>query len=434
MSSAAATVPRPRRRFSMLRTAQRLIEKPWVVRAINPIMGKFNPFLPEYRVDPYPFYARLRREAPVYFSPVLRGYILTRHTDVTTLLEDKRFGAERQHSTLFQRLKPFQNLAPEFTATLLSTLLMVDPPRHTRLRRLVNKAFTPRMVARLQPRIEALVAELLDVPARRGTMDVVEDLAYPLPVIVIAEMLGIDAKDRDLFKRWSDALVGFLDPQAGPGPRKIRQAIDELRAYVGRVAEARRAEPRDDLLSALVAAEDAGDRLTTDELYGTVALLLAAGNLTTTHLIGNGLVALLAHPRELERLRDEPAVAPRAVEELLRYDSPVQSTGRIVLEDFTFRGKRFRKGQNVIMSLGAANRDPEVFAEPDRLDLGRDGVPHLSFSHGPHFCLGAQLARLEAAVALPQLLRRFPRIRLGDGLRWGRYLFLRGPSELPVRV
>jgi hypothetical protein len=396
----------------------------------------FNPLGPSQQRDPYAGYRALRERDPVHRTIAGIGWVVTRYQDITELLKEPRLSADDRHFKYWKQMRrrAIREGLVDPTRPEAPSMLRLDPPDHTRLRSLVSKAFTPRAVERLRARVEEVTDELLDGMAARGEVDVVRELAVPLPVIVIAEMLGIDAKDRDLFKRWSDALVGFLDPQAGPGPRKIRQAIDELRAYVGRVAEARRAEPRDDLLSALVAAEDAGDRLTTDELYGTVALLLAAGNLTTTHLIGNGLVALLAHPRELERLRDEPAVAPRAVEELLRYDSPVQSTGRIVLEDFTFRGKRFRKGQNVIMSLGAANRDPEVFAEPDRLDLGRDGVPHLSFSHGPHFCLGAQLARLEAAVALPQLLRRFPRIRLGDGLRWGRYLFLRGPSELPVRV
>jgi hypothetical protein len=436
MSSAAATVPRPRRRFSMLRTAQRLIEKPWVVRAINPIMGKFNPFLPEYRVDPYPFYARLRREAPVYFSPVLRGYILTRHTDVTTLLEDKRFGAERQHSTLFQRLKPFQNLAPEFTATLLSTLLMVDPPRHTRLRRLVNKAFTPRMVARLQPRIEALVAELLDVPARRGTMDVVEDLAYPLPVIVIAEMLGLPIEDRDRLRHWSDELAGLLDPlQASGGLDQLERTYEDVVTYMTPVFERRRHEPRDDLISGLVAAEDGGDTLSQPELIGLTMLVLGAGHETTTNLVTNAVVGLLRHPRERRRLQDDPGLLPAAVEEFLRWDSPVQLTDRVALEDCDIDGRRVRRGMMVAGLLGAANRDPARFENPDALDVGRGDNAHVSFGHGVHFCLGSALARLETQAAIGTLLARFPDF---DGDAWPtsyrRSIVLRGPRALPIRL
>jgi cytochrome P450 len=396
----------------------------------------FNPLGPAQQRDPYDGYRALRERDPVHRTIAGIGWVVTRYQDVVELLKEPRLSADDRHFKYWKQMRrrAIRDGLVDPSRPEAPTMLRLDPPDHTRLRSLVSKAFTPRAVERLRGRVEEVTDQLLAGVGARREFDVVRELAVPLPVIVIAEMLGIPAEDRDTFKRWSDALVGFLDPQAGPGPRRIRQSIDQLRAYVDRVAEARRAEPRDDLMSALVAAEDAGDRLTTDELYGTVALLLAAGNLTTTHLIGNGLVALLAHRRELERLRDEPAIAPRAVEELLRYDSPVQSTGRVVVEDFRFRGKRFRRGQNVIMSLGAANRDPAAFREPDRLDLGRDDTPHLSFSHGPHFCLGAQLARLEVAVALPRLLRRFPGIQLGSGLGWGRYLFLRGPSALPVRV
>jgi len=396
----------------------------------------FNPLGPRQQRNPYDAYRALRERDPVHRTFAGVGWVVTRYHDVVELLKEPRLSADDRHFKYWKQMRrrAIKNGLADPNAPERPTMLRLDPPDHTRLRSLVSKAFTPRAVERLRARVEEVTEQLLDGVKTRTDFDVVRELAVPLPVIVIAEMLGIPAADREHFKRWSDALVGFLDPQAGPGPRAMRQTVEEMRAYVDRVAEERRVAPRDDLLSALVAAEDGGDRLSMDELYGTVALLLAAGNLTTTHLIGNGLVALLAHPRERERLRDEPGVAPRAVEELLRYDSPVQLTGRIVLEDMTFRGQRLRRGQNVILSLGAANRDAAVFVEPERLDLGRDDVPHLSFSHGPHFCLGAQLARLEAAVALPRLLQRFPRIQHGAGLRWGRYLFLRGPSVLPVRV
>jgi cytochrome P450 len=436
MSSAAATATRPRRGFSMLRTAQRLIEKPWVVRAINPIMGKLNPFLPEYRVDPYPFYTRLRREAPVYFSPVLRGYILTRHADVTTLLEDKRFSTERQHSTLFKRLKPFQNLDPEFAATLTSTLLMVDPPRHTRLRRLVNKAFTPRMVTRLQPRIQTLVDELLDVQAARGEMDVVEDLAYPLPVIVIAEMLGLPVSDRDRLRHWSDELAGLLDPlQASGGLDSLQRTYEDVVAYMRPVFESRRREPRDDLISGLVAAEDAGETLRFPELIGLTMLVLGAGHETTTNLIANAVVGLLRHPRERRRLQDDLGLLPSAVEEFLRWDSPVQLTDRVALEDCEIDGRRVRRGMMVAGLLGAANRDPARFESPDALDVGRSDNAHVSFGHGVHFCLGSALARLETQAAIGTLLARFPNFD-GDArpTSYRRSIVLRGPRSLPLRL
>jgi len=314
-------------------------------------------------------------------------------------------------------------------------MLRIDPPDHTRLRSLVSKAFTPRAVERLAGRVEEITASLLDGLEGRAEFDVIRELAVPLPVTIIAEMLGIPPADRAIFKRWSDVLVGFLDPQAAPAPAVMRATVDEFFEYVGRVAAERRARPRDDLLTALVQAEEAGERLSERELHGTVALLLAAGNETTTNLIGNGLLALLRHPRELDRLREEPAIAESAVEELLRYDSPVQLTGRVATEDLGFRGRRMRTGQNVILVLGAANHDPDVFAAPDRLDLGRADNRHLSFSYGQHFCLGAQLARLEGRITLRALLTRFPDIRLAtDRLVWGRFLFLRGLKALPVRV
>jgi cytochrome P450 len=432
-----AAAPRaPKRRVSVLGVAQRLLERPWVVRAINPLMGRFNPFLPEYRADPYPFYARLRREAPMYWSPVLRGFILTRHADVTALLQDKRFSVERQHSTLFKRLKPFDNLDPEFAATILSSLLMVDPPRHTRLRRLVNKVFTPRMVARLQPRIDALVDELLDAAAARGTMDVVDDLAYPLPVIVIAEMLGLPPADRDRIRRWSHVLAGLLDPlQASGGLAQLQRTYEDVVAYMGDVFADRRAAPRDDLISALVAVEDGGDTLSESELVGLTVLILGAGHETTTNLIGNAVIALLRFPEQRRRLAADPSLLPTAVEEFLRWDSPVQITDRVATEDCDVAGTRVRKGTIVAAVLGAANRDPERYPDPDALDVGRADNPHLSFGHGVHFCLGAALARLETQAAIGALLRRFPDFHTAGGApTYRRSMVLRGPEHLPLRL
>jgi cytochrome P450 len=290
-------------------------------------------------------------------------------------------------------------------------------------------------VERLRARIEELTDEFLTQAARRGTFDVIADFAVPFPVTVIAEMLGIPTADRAVFKKWSDHLVGALDPVARPAPHVMRRTLDEFRAYVNRLAGERRRKPADDLLTALVQAEDAGDRLTEAELYGTVALLLTAGNETTTNLIGNGLISLLRQREQLDRLRAEPGLIDSAVEELLRWESPVQLTMRIPTEDVDFDGRHFAKGAAVVAVLAAANRDPAVFANPDTLDIGRDDNDHLSFGSGIHFCLGAQLARLEGRYALGEIVRRFPDIRLAaDGVTWRRLTFLRGLEALPVRV
>jgi pimeloyl-[acyl-carrier protein] synthase len=396
-----------------------------------------NPLADRTRADPYALYAALRRHDPVHRSVAARGWFLLRHADCLRVLRDERFSADDRHLAIYARRRawavadglvdPGEPDEP--------VMLRRDPPDHTRLRRLVSKAFTPRAIARLRPRIEALTDELLGRLAGSGTVDLIEALAVPLPITVIAEMLGIPAEDRATFKRWSDHLVGFLDPLAAPAPAVLRRTVDEFRTYMDALAAERRRAPADDLLTGLVQAEDAGDRLSQQELHGTLALLLAAGNETTTNLIGNGTLALLQHPEQRERLRTEPGIAERAVDELLRWDSPVQLTMRIPLEDVELDGHRLAHGQAVIAVLGSANRDPAVFAEPDRLDLGRAGGDHLAFGHGIHFCLGAQLARLEGEVVLGELMRRFPDMRLAtDRVRWRRLTFLRGLDRLPVRL
>jgi hypothetical protein len=397
----------------------------------------FNPMLGQARAWPYPLYRRLRERDPVHRSRAVRGWFLFRHADCAAVVRDPRFSADDRNYVDAPRLRAWAiaDGLVDPSEPDEPVMLRRDPPDHTRLRSLVSKAFTPRAVERLRTRVEELTDELLSLAGRRGAIDVIADLAVPLPVTIIAEMLGIPAADRALFKRWSDHLVGFLDPLASPGPERLRRTADEFMAYVDRLAAQRRAEPADDLLSALVQAEEAGDRLSEQELHGTLALLLAAGNETTTNLIGNGLLALLRHPEQRARLREEPALIERAVEELLRWDAPVQLTMRMPLEDVELRGHRFEKGQAVVAVLGAANRDPEVFEHPDTLDIAREDGRHLAFGHGIHFCLGAQLARLEGQVALGELVRRFPNVRLAsERLRWRRFTFLRGLEALPVRV
>jgi pimeloyl-[acyl-carrier protein] synthase len=418
----------------MLRLLQTLIGWEWPMRLANPLLGAFNPFHPDYRLDPYPTYRRLLDQHPVYFARALGGgCVLTRHADIAAVLSDPRFSVDRPQAQGFKRLDPFRGLSPAFVEMILSTLLMVDPPRHTRLRRLVNRAFTPRMVDSLKPRIQAVVDELLAEVRTQRRMDLIQALAYPLPVVVIAELLGIPSADRERFKHWSDTLAVLLDPlQAAGGLIACQSAFEEMAAYLRDIADARRQTPRDDLISALVAIEDQGDALSGTELVALCGLILGAGHETTTNLIANAVLALLRHPHQRRRLQDDPSLIANAVEEFLRYDSPVQATDRVVLaDDVEFDGRRLRRGNVVLCLLGAANRDPARYADPDRLDLTRPDIEHLAFGRGPHFCLGAALARAEAQIAIPALLRAFPEL---DGDRaprqWKKSIVLRGPTEL----
>jgi cytochrome P450 len=314
------------------------------------------------------------------------------------------------------------------------TMLVMDPPDHTRVRGLVNKAFTPRRVASLRQHIEGIVDELLGPLARSRAMDVIADLAAPLPAFVIAELLGVPRRDYPQFKAWSNDLVSL----AGGMDRtdalaRFRRGLDALLGYLREIIAARRREPRDDLISAMIAAQEAHDALSDDELLATSNLLLIAGHETTTNLIGNGMLALLRHPAEFERLRAEPGLLRGAIEEMLRYDSPVQATVRIPIEPIELGGQRIAPGALVVVGIGAANRDPEIFPEPDRFDVGRTENRHLAFGFGTHFCLGAPLARLEAEIAFQQLLARFPAVRLGKpDVTYRPNVVLRGLTELPV--
>lgn len=401
-------------------------------------MVQFNPLLPEFLADPYPFYQRLREQDPVHWNQVLGFgmWVLTRYADVMAVLRDPRFSAQRRSADVVQEvLEIFPQEGEMSPLVRANTMLSSDPPDHTRMRTLVNKAFTPRAVEAMRPRIQAIVDSLLDAAQERGGMDVIADLAYPLPVIVIAEMLGVPPEDRDQFKRWSDDVVTTIEPVLSPeAQQRAQRASLELAEYFRGIVEVRRREPRDDLLSALIAAEEQGDRLTEDELYATCILLLVAGNETTTNLIGNGMLALLRHPDQLQRLREEPSLLEPAVEEMLRYESPVQLTARVALTDVEVGGRTVGRGQLVLTVLGAANRDPAQFPEPDRFDVARRDNRHLAFGHGIHYCLGAPLARLEAQVAFRSLLARFPRLEPAfERPQWRPAVTLRGLATLPVR-
>jgi cytochrome P450 len=300
----------------------------------------------------------------------------------------------------------------------------------------VNKAFTPRVVERLRPRIETVVDDLLDAVAARGGMDAIADFAFPMPVTVIAELLGVPAADRVALHNWSAATVGSLDPIASAETaERAGVARTELSAYLREVIAQRRAEPEDDLISALVAVHEQGDTLTEQELVTMCRLILLAGHETTVNLIGNGLLALLRHPEQMRQLRERPDLAVSAVEELLRYDAPVQLTGRRATERVELGGQTIEPEQRVVVLLGAANRDPAQFPDPDRLDLERSPNRHIAFGQGIHFCLGSPLARMEGQIAVSTLLERMPNLRLREApeqLRWRKQLFLRGLEQLPV--
>jgi cytochrome P450 len=394
----------------------------------------FNPFDPVTHADPYPAYRRLREQAPVH-QPFPGVWILTRYRDAAALLRDPRGSSDRRKSEMYELF--LQSLPEPLGADELQpSMLFLDPPDHDRLRGLVHKAFTPRVVDALRSRVEEIVSDLLDRVQDRAEIDVVRDLAYPLPVAVICDMLAIPPADRAALRRWSLDLIHTIDPIIPPDAlARAQTAGREFRAYLAELIAERRLRAGEDLLSGLIEAEDQGEQLTEAELVSTCVLLLIAGHETTSGLIGNGTLALLRNPAELARLRDDPSLIRTAIEELLRFDSPVQLTGRLMLEDVQVDGHRLRKGEDVVALVGAANRDPEQFRDPDRLDLGRPENRHMAFGGGIHFCLGAHLARLEGRIAIGALVRRFPAMQLAtDQVQWRDTITLRGLRSLLVTL
>lgn len=395
----------------------------------------FNPLSRSFQVDPYPAYRRLREKDPCHLSRLADSWMLSRYEDVSAILRDPRFLVDDRKLPRYAKRRERLVRAGAIDKHDVDTpsMLTLDPPDHTRIRSLVGKVFAPRAVEALRPRVEEIVRDQLDAVAATGEMDVMRDLANPLPVTVIAEMMGVPAEDRDQFKRWSSEAILLLGVGTPEHVRRSRTAVHELEAYFGGIAEERRRDPREDIVSILVTAEEDGDKLSMDEVFSTCTLILIAGHETTTNLIGNGLLALLRHPDQLEALRRDPVLIDGAVEELLRFDGPIQFTARFALEETPMGGRTIKAGQQVALLLGAANRDPARFSEPDKLDITRENNEHLSFSQGIHFCLGAALARLEAQVALPAILERFPNMRLAtDELEWNDNLVLRGLKSLPV--
>jgi cytochrome P450 len=371
----------------------------------------FNPLAPDHIRDPYPNYHALRAADPVHRSELFQAWVLSRHADVWSVLRDPRFSVDRSQVDPVKS-SPLPQIGAEFVelgAALRRVMMFLDPPDHTRMRRIVARAFVQVGMRNRRQRIQEVVDELLDAAEERDAIDFVEAFACPLPVIAIAEMLGVPASERAAIKRWSDDLGALLDPFV-PAPvfRSAMQSAREMHEFFREAIAQRRVESRDDLLSALLYAEDAQGKLSEAELFASCALLLAAGHLTTTNLLGNALWSLWCNPEERRRLGADPRLLPSAVEEFLRYDGPLQATGRISTEAVVFGEVEIPAGEYVVPLLGAANRDPAEFSQPDRLDVGRVDGRHVSFGQGIHHCLGAELARLNVQVAIGTLLRRFP--------------------------
>jgi pimeloyl-[acyl-carrier protein] synthase len=387
----------------------------------------FAAFSPELRANPYPTYHRLRATAPVLPVEGVGVWLVTGYQEAVSILRDPRFSTDHRNAEV-------NPTAPtSVDRGLESVMLFMDPPDHTRLRSLVNKAFTPRTVERLRPRIEEIADELLGAIADNREWDVISDLAYPLPVRVIVELLGIPEDDLSSIKRWSRGIAPILDPGMSVDAfAGVAEAASELGGYFDDLIAERRARPGTDLLTELVHAEEDGDVLSPEELRATCILLLIAGHETTMNLIGNGLYSLLRNRDELRRLSEDPDLARSAIEELLRFEGPVHLTARTALEDLNVGDADIKRGQMAIVILAAADRDPAVFPDPDRLDLTRSPNRHLAFSAGAHFCLGATLARLEGQIAFPKLLARMPGIELVEEPPWRDTVTLRGLERLLV--
>ncbi|MFI6494540.1 cytochrome P450 [Streptomyces sp. NPDC050564] len=388
---------------------------------------------PAFMADPFPFYRQLREDGPVRRAVIaggLEAWLVTRYEDGLAALSDSRLSSDVRDASdprLLERLPATEH------ESMLRTMLRSDPPDHTRLRRLVSKAFTARRVAELRPRVQEITNRLLDAIVPAGKADLVEDFALPLPVTVICELLGVPGADRHDFQRWTDEMILQGDEQ--PDPARVDRGWRHMRSYLTGLLADKRARPGDDLLSALITTRDEEHRLDEDELIAMAFLLLVAGYITTVNLIGSGITALLAHSDQLQMLRDDPELLPGAIEEFLRYDGPVNpGIARFAREDVTVAGVIIPRGATVLVASAIADRDPAQFPDPDRLDIARQDNAHLAFGHGIHYCLGAPLARLEGQIAIGTALRRLPHLSLAvppSELRW-RSGGLRGPTQLPV--
>ncbi len=397
--------------------------------------------LPGYFQNPYPTYARLRAEAPVHWCEPWGQWLVTRYADVTNMLRQPALFSSSGWEERFLDQLP-ADAASELPTVLdhyrTKVVSNTDPPEHTRLRKLIAKSFTPKVLALMRPQISRLVDDMVDRMAASTETDLVSSFAYPLPATVIALLLGAPAQDRDRFERWSHDIVSFV----GTGSpdlelaRREEQSLRQFRAYLNNLIDERRAALREDLLSLLIERSEDGDQLTRDELISTCITLLFAGHETTANLIGNLMLALLRHPDQWGAVVANPGLGASAVEELLRYDSPVQRVRRVATKDLTLSGKTVKRGELVMGFLGSANRDPEVFDNPDSFDLSRASTKHTAFGGGIHFCLGAALSRLEGPIAIQALARRFPKMRLAQGAepQYRPNMTFRGLASLPVEL
>lgn len=391
----------------------------------------------EFKANPFPFLATLRATDPVYRATLpdktkTPVWLVTRYEDVNTLLKDERFPKNRRSALTPEQIRRLPWVPPMFRP-LERNMLDLDQPDHTRLRALVHKAFTPRLVEQMRARVQTLADELLEGVAGRNEMDLINDYALPLPMTIITEVLGVPTSDRDKFHKWSKAVVSLSSPNA---TLRVIPSVWVFIRYLRHFFKVRRRDPRDDLATALIQAEEAGDKLSEDELLAMVFLLLIAGHETTVNLIGSGTLALLEHPDQMDKLRRDPSLIKAAIEELLRYTAPVfMSTERYAREDVTLHAVTIPRGEMTLGVIGSANRDETVFENPDALDITREPNKHLSFGQGIHFCLGAPLARVEAQIAINTLLCRMPDLRLKvspNSLRWRPSMILRGLDSLPV--
>jgi cytochrome P450 len=389
-----------------------------------------HPFTPEAKPNPYPHYAHLRATAPVHPVPLPNGsrvWVITTHADVERAL---------RHPQLVKAGPAMDQLPPELQALIKYEMLSSDPPDHTRLRSLVQQAFTPRLVEQQRASVQQIADDLLDQVESAGAMDLIDDYAYPLPLLVIGRLLGVPEEDHAQIRKWSNVAIANQLGAATDTAQWRLDVLAEFGDYIRELCRRKRAEPADDLVSGLVQAEEQGDVLGEDELLGMVFLLIVAGHETTVNLIGNGMLALLRHPDQLQKLIDDPALVPGAVEECLRYDGPVEtSTFRYSAAEVTLPGGVIPPGEQVLVVLGSANRDDLRFADADQFDITRGDRGHLAFGKGIHYCLGAPLARMEGQIAISTLLRRMPDLRPAvplDSLQWRSSLLIRGLKAFPV--
>lgn len=388
--------------------------------------------------DPYPYLAEIRSNDPVHWNEHFRAWFLHKHEDLFWALRNPAFSSDRVRPVYENRLSPEQKAArkPTFDV-LLDWMVFMDPPEHTRMRQLVMPAFGPKAVAAMRPRVAAVVEEAIAAVEDRDSFDMVEDLAYPIPAIVIAELMGVPVEERDLFKAWSDSILVLVFGASSEAGRRERaqDGLIELTDYLRGLIDRYRREPADNLISNLLISAAAGeDPLTDDEIVSTCALLIFGGHETTTNLIANGTRSLLTHPEQWERLKADPSLAPSAVEELLRFDGPSKMELRVLTEDVDLRGKTMRAGDTVYLAQLAANRDPDAFDAPDSLDIGRSPNRHVGFGFGLHHCLGNFLARLEATLAFEAISQRLPDLQISPTQpeTWHPTMMSRGMTSFPV--